>query len=129
MHKSVKMIKAFSLCCPPPPLPALLLQHEADCMNLHLFVLEIPFLALTGTTNEKMRNSILKDLAMKKTVVINISPDRDNNRLTIMKAKRKYHLTHLQWLVDLIKTERGKTTKTVVFCTTMHDVARVSAHC
>lgn len=45
-----------------------------------------------------------------------------------MKAKRKYHLTHLQWLVDLIKTERGKTTKTVVFCTTMHDVARVSGH-
>ena len=50
----------------------------------------VPFLALTGTANDKMQQSIVKELAMKKdTVVLNISPERTTIRFTVVKTERR----------------------------------------
>lgn len=89
----------------------------------------VPFLALTGTANDKMQETIVKELAMKKdTVVLNISPERTNIRFTVVKTKREDHLLHLQWLVDLIKAHKDKVPKCIIFCSTIQDVAKVTGH-
>ena len=89
----------------------------------------VPFLALTGTANDKMQETIVKESAMKKdTVVLNISPERTNIRFTVVKTKREDHLLHLQWLVDLIKAHKDKVPKCIIFCSTIQDVAKLTGH-
>ena len=99
-------------------------SHATFCLSTG-----VPFLALTGTANDKMQQSIVKELAMKKdTVVLNISPERTNIRFTVVKTKREDHLCHLQWLVDLIKAHKDKVPKCIIFCSTIQDVAKVTGH-
>ena len=94
-----------------------------------ILYLGLPFLALTGTADVKMKQTIMKDLSFKKDkVVLDISPERSNIRFTIIKTKRENHLQHLQWLIDMIRLERENMPKTIIFCTTMQDVAKLSGH-
>ena len=94
-----------------------------------ILYLGIPFLALTGTADVKVKQTIMKDLSFKKDkVVLDISPERSNIRFTIIKTKRENHLQHLQWLIDMIRLERENMPKTIIFCTTMQDVAKLSGH-
>ena len=52
--------------------------------------LGITFLALTGTADVKINQTIMKDLSFKKDrVVLDISPERSNIRFTIIKKKEK----------------------------------------
>ena len=90
-----------------------------------ILYLGIPFLALTGTADVKMKQTIMKD-----KVVVDISPERSSIRFTIIKTKRENHLQHLEWLTDMIRLGREKFNmpKTIIFCTTMQDVAKLSGH-
>ena len=91
--------------------------------------LGIPFLALTGTADVKMKQTIMKDLYFKKDkVVLDISPERSNIRFTIVKTKRENHVQHIQWLTDVIGLEKENMPQTIIFCTTMQDVAKLSGH-
>lgn len=86
-------------------------------------------MALTGTASEDMKSQIMKQLTMKAdTLVINIDPDRPNIRYTVIKTSKKDHLFHLQWLVNLIRMERENTPKTIIFCNTIHDVAKLTGY-
>lgn len=62
------------------------------------------------------------------TLVINIAPDRPNIRFTVIKTSKKDHLLHLQWLVNLVRVERENTPKTIIFCNTIHDVAKLTGY-
>ena len=86
-------------------------------------------LALTGTATNDMKKLIIKQLTViEDTLVINIDPDRPNIRFTVIKTTKKDHLLHLQWLVNLIKVERENTPKTIIFCSTIHEVAKLIGH-
>ena len=86
-------------------------------------------MALTGTADLKMKQIIMKDLSFKKgKVVLDISPERSNIRFTILETKRENYLQHLQWLIDMIRLERENMPKTIIFCTTMQDVGKLSGH-
>ena len=86
-------------------------------------------LALTGTASDDMNKLIIKQLSMiADTLVINIDPDRPNIRFTVIKTKKKDHLLHLQWIVNTIRMERENTPKTIIFCNTIHDVAKVTGY-
>ena len=91
--------------------------------------LGLPLLTLTGTADVKMKQTIMKDLSFKEgKVVLDISPERSNIHFTIIKTKRENHLQHLQWLIDMIRLERKNMPKTIIFCTTRQDVAKLSGH-
>ena len=100
-----------------------------DSHSTILFPTGVPFLALTGTANDKMQETVVKELAMKKdTVFLNISPERTNIRFTVVKTKREDHVRYLQWLVDLIETHKEKVPECIIFCSTVQDVAKVTGH-
>lgn len=83
-------------------------------------------MAITGTATRRMRSGIVQQLAMgTNAVTINISPNRANIRFTVVKTSKDNQLGHLGWIVDLIKEHNLATPKTIIFCGTMHDVAKV----
>ena len=83
-------------------------------------------LAITGTATTKMRSSIRQQLAMgTDAVTINISPNRANIRFAAIKTAKDDQLSYLGWMVDLIREKNLSTPKTIIFCGTMHDVAKV----
>ena len=61
----------------------------------------------------------------QNAVTINISPNRDNIRFTLFKTSKTDQLEYLGWLIEIVKGQNILTTKTVVFCSTMHNVAKV----
>ena len=88
--------------------------------------LGVPVLAITGTATRQMRSNIVQQLAMgENAVTINISPNRDNIRFTVFKTSKTDQLEYLGWLIDMVKKQNILTPKTIIFCSTMHDVAKV----
>ncbi|XP_068738681.1 uncharacterized protein [Montipora capricornis] len=94
--------------------------------SLRSFCPGVPLLAITGTATTKMRSSIRQQLAMgTDAVTINISPNRANIRFAAIKTAKDDQLSYLGWMVDLIREQNLSTPKTIIFCGTMHDVAKV----
>lgn len=86
----------------------------------------MPVLAITGTVTRQMRSNIVKQLPMgENTITINISPNRDNIRFTFFKMSNTGQLEYLGWLIEMVKEQNILTPKTIIFCATTHDVAKV----
>ena len=72
------------------------------------------FLALTGTADVRIKETIKKDLTLKKdTVFLDTRPERSNITCTILKTKREDHLKYLQWLIDMIREKKKHMPKTI----------------
>ena len=68
----------------------------------------------------------MQQLAMgENTVILNISPNRENIRFSVIKTTKTDQLGYLGWLIDIIKERNLLSPKTIIFCATMHDVAKV----
>ena len=61
----------------------------------------------------------------ENTVMLNISPNRENIRFSVIKTTKTDQLGYLGWLIDIIKERNLLSPKTIIFCATMHDVAKV----
>lgn len=81
-------------------------------------------LALTERANVKMGKKIRNLLSMgRDTHNIEISPERANIKLSVLKVKRENYHSSFEWIADLIKAEGLSTPKAIVFCSTMTNVA------
>ena len=61
-----------------------------------LFFLGVPLLAITGTATKKMQTTIMQQLAMgENTVMLNISPNRENIRFSVIKTTKTDQLGYL----------------------------------
>ena len=88
--------------------------------------LGVPLLAITGTATKKMQTTIMQQLGMgENTVMLNISPNRENIRFSVIKTTKTDQLGYLRWLIDIIKERNLLSPKTIIYCATMHDVAKV----
>ena len=82
-------------------------------------------LALTGTADNKMVK-IKGQLAMSRTMsTLVLSPQRPNIRHSVIKVSRNEYMEHFQWISDMVKVEGINIPKTIIFCTSMSDVAKV----
>ena len=73
-----------------------------------------------------MQTTIMQQLATgENTVMLNISPNRENIRFSVIKTTKTDQLGYLGWLIDIIKERHLLSPKTIIFCATMHDVAKV----
>lgn len=80
-------------------------------------------MALTGTADDKMTARIKKQLAMSRaTCSMILSPERANNRHTVMKVTKNVYLQHFKWVAEMVKTDGVNTPKTIIFCTSLSDV-------
>ena len=83
-------------------------------------------LALSGTADDKMVKKIKGQLAMSHiTSTIVLSPQRPNIRHSVIKVSRNEYMEDFQWISDMVKVEGINTPKTIIFCTSMSDVAKV----
>ena len=62
---------------------------------------------------------------MKSPVEIFVSPNRPNIRISVSKCSKVDMLSQLNWLIELVKKRGTNTPKTLIFCNTMNDIARV----
>ena len=69
---------------------------------LIIIILGAPMLALTGTADSKTQNVIISQLAMKNPIVLFITPNQKNLRITVVKTKKNQMFCHLLWLVKLM---------------------------
>ena len=65
---------------------------------------------------------------LKEEKVINITPNRENVRFCVIKAKKDFLFDELEWLVNCVKVEANNTPNTIIFCNTMNDIASVTNH-
>ena len=82
-------------------------------------------MALTGTADKDTESTIIRELSLKNTESLFVSPNRFNLLLSIYKVPRTDMLKQLDWLVNMIKEHGKETPKTIVFCDTMYSIASV----
>ena len=83
-------------------------------------------MALTGTADDRMTARIKRQLAMSRTTCsIILSPERANIRHTVMKVTKNVYLQHFRWVAEMVKTDGVNTPKTIIFCTSLSDVAKL----
>lgn len=89
------------------------------------FFIEIPTAALTGTADDDTKNIICSSLAMKDPLIISISPNRTNVRFHVFHQKKDDAFSRLDWLIEELMLKNVATDKSIIFCNTMNDIARV----
>ena len=63
-----------------------------------------------------MQTTIMQQLAMgENTVMLNISPNRENIRFSVIKTTKTDQLGYLGWLIDIIKERNLLSPKTIIF--------------
>eukprot|EP00794_Sanderia_malayensis_P004128 gene4126-4682_t len=96
----------------------------AKLSSLRTVLPKCPVLALTATANSLTEKKIVKSLGMTKFSLIRVSPNRLNIRLSVVKfAKLDPKL--LSWIVEGLKKESGAYQKTIIYCQSVENVAKV----
>lgn len=85
--------------------------------------------ALTGTADQDTQKTIKETLNLKNdTLTVYVSPNRTNLRFSVKKVKNERQLDELQWLIDMVREKGRDTSKTIIFCNTMNEIASVVNH-
>eukprot|EP00112_Aurelia_sp_Birch-Aquarium-sp1_P011095 Seg2340.6 transcript_id=Seg2340.6/GoldUCD/mRNA.D3Y31 product="ATP-dependent DNA helicase RecQ" protein_id=Seg2340.6/GoldUCD/D3Y31 len=95
----------------------------AKLSTLRTVLPKSPVLALTATANSLTEKKIVKSLAVKSYPLILVTPNSLNIRLSIVKYSMDPKL--LYWVVDGIKKESGSYRKTIIYCQSVENVAKV----
>ena len=78
-------------------------------------VLQAPMLCLTATASQKVRKKLISMLNMVNVKIVCLSPDKENVKYIVEKAKIDLEET-FDWLIkDMIRYQQS-TEKTVIFC-------------
>ena len=78
-------------------------------------ILSVPILCLTATASTKLRKKIIKMLNMSDVKTVRMTPDKENVKYVIQRAKSELQETFLWLIKDIIKNKEH-TEKTVLFC-------------
>ena len=61
----------------------------------------------------------------ENAVTINISLNRDNIRFTVFKMSKTDQIEYMGWLIEMVKKQNILAPDTIIFCSTMLNVAKV----
>ncbi|XP_028406817.1 uncharacterized protein LOC114529262 [Dendronephthya gigantea] len=75
-----------------------------------------PFIVLTATATQTVRNFIIKDLAMKDCVQLITIPNKNNIRFSVSEVDSNDLSKSFQWPIDELKTKKVNTQKVLIFC-------------
>ena len=100
-------------------------MHSHSLLFFVVVLTGTPFVALTGTSDQETAKTICKELVLQNCRSVFVSPNRTNLRFSVFKVAKEGMLTQLNWLVELIQTQKNQTPKTIIFCPTMYAVASV----
>ena len=88
-----------------------------------------PFLCLTATAGKTIRTQIMKNLHMKNAMVVNLSPNKSNIKLCVLKIDRNEELEEtFASLIETLKSKSYEMKKNIVYCrsfTTCGDIYEV----
>ena len=69
--------------------------------------------------------TISSKVAVKKPIIIKISPNRINFRFSVKKNSKHKVMDDLNWLIQKVEKQGEKTEKTIIFCPMMIEIASV----
>ena len=72
-------------------------------------------MALTGTADKARMQAIVSSLSLKEQTDIHVSPNRQNIRMSVFKCSKISMLSHLNWLIELVRNNGLDTPKTLIF--------------
>lgn len=79
-----------------------------------------PVMALTATAVKKTKDVLLKNLGMKKPVVIAASPNRENISYAVKVMDKNRPLVHyFMWLIDGLKEHKANAERVIIYCQTI----------
>ena len=81
--------------------------------------------ALTGTADPSTSVIISSKMAMKKLIIIKMSPNRTNLRFSVQRNSKENVMEDLSWLIQKVEKAGKKTEKAIVFCPMMTEIASV----
>ena len=84
-------------------------------------------LALTATATSLVKKETVEGLALKlHTHFMSISPSKDN--IYLYKATVNKSLDCFEWLIEIVKSQKNMTPKTVVYCKSQKDCGKIFRH-
>ena len=86
----------------------------------------VPLLAATATITPNIRSEIVDKLDMKGCEMVSVSPDRPNIYYEVKRCSTIEE--DLQPLVDLLRAERNKANRVIVYCRSLNTVANLYVH-
>lgn len=81
--------------------------------------------AMTGTADRQTCSIMSSQLALKDTLTVYVSRNRENLRFAVKKTTKDRIFGALDWLIELVKQNGVLTDKTIIFCNTVNDIASV----
>lgn len=82
----------------------------------------VPLVALTATADKFVKKNLEKALYMQDPFYVSMSPNKDNIRIS---ATRVDSLLNFEWLVKKLLEKKETAPFTIIFCNTLHDIARL----
>lgn len=76
----------------------------------------MPFIALTATATNNIKETIISDLCMKDCVQITGNPNRRNTRYAVAEIDITNLYSSFSWLIDDLEQKTVNTPKVIIFC-------------
>ena len=76
----------------------------------------VPFVALTATATESIKQDILHNLEMNECQIVYASPNRSNIYFAVNKKADDF--TDLDFIVEALRTKKNKADRILVYCQT-----------
>ncbi|XP_006825403.1 uncharacterized protein LOC102810047 [Saccoglossus kowalevskii] len=86
--------------------------------ELRSFFPGVVVLALTATASKGLQNQIKESLIIPDCKVVNVCPNRDNIRLSVLKIQRDIPST-FYWMVDKLREDQHEFPRTIVYCSSI----------
>ena len=99
-------------------------EYFSHIGELRSFFPDVSVLALTATASNLLQSSIKDSLAIPCCKVINVCPNKDNIRYSVLKVQRDIPTT-LYWMVDKLMDEEEHFPRTLVYCTSIAHAANL----
>lgn len=93
--------------------------------NLRAYLGTVPLIALTATADKTMRNVLMKCLGMRNVLKLIISPNKQNIRISRSKVTG---FSCFNWLIAQLKLHKQSSPFTIVFCTTIREIATILSY-
>lgn len=97
--------------------------------ELRSFLPNCPVISLSASIRKQHRERLKRILGMESAVVINMSPNKMNVRMSIQKVSDTPEaLSKFNWLISLIKEKQETTPKCIIFCNTLTDIPQILSY-
>ncbi|XP_070550683.1 uncharacterized protein [Ptychodera flava] len=99
-------------------------EYFAHVGELRSYFPDVKVLALTATASKEVQSQIKDNLCLHDCKVINVCPNKDNIRYSVLKIPTDIPST-LYWMVDKLREEKEDFPRTIIYCSSIDLTAKL----